>query len=104
VSATRPGDADRVRRALASTRVALDELRIALGTWCDNVAQDAEARQGAAAGAADPARDPEFRLALTALGALDPASPALAGVEARFTKAETGITADAEAEPELGHG
>jgi hypothetical protein len=102
VSATRPADAGRVRGALASTRLALEELGMALGTWCDSVAQDAEARQGAAAGAADPANDAEFRLALDALGALDPVSPALAGVEARFGEAEAGITADAEAEPELG--
>jgi hypothetical protein len=101
VSATRSGDAARVRRALANARPILDELRTALGVWCDSVAQDAEARQGVTAGAADPSKDPEYSLALDALGALDPVQPALAAAEACFTEAEPVITPDIEAEPEL---
>jgi hypothetical protein len=102
VSATRPGDASRVQRALDNTRQALDELRTAIGVWADSVAQDAEARQGVTAGAADPSKDAGFRLALDALGALDPIGPALAGAEAHFTEAEASITPEPEAEPELG--
>jgi hypothetical protein len=83
----RSTDAARMRERFAAAHQALAQLSATWSMWADSVRQDAEHRQGAAAGAG-LAEDAELWFAMDVRTALMRAKTAVLDAEARFSSAE----------------
>lgn len=99
----RQQDADALRRQLAETRQAVENLHLVWGVWADDVRQDAERRHGPDAAEETLWTDPDYSLALDGRQPITEAAEAIQRAGAWFAKAEpvqpeTGPTAEPEAE------
>ena len=98
----RQQDADALRRQLARTGQAIDDLRLAWGVWADDVRQEAEHRHGLDATDQTLWADPEYSAALNVGGPALEAAEAIQRAAALFTSATTPTaqTPVPETEPE----
>ena len=97
----RQQDAGLIRRGVDDAYRALDSIQRFWGLWADDVRQEAEVRQGVAAGA-DLKKDPEFDRALDMPDAIRTTRLALQDVEACLTETEAMGAAAKSAEVEAG--